>query len=220
MNGKILGIWGAGGLGREVLELARIINGTSKRWDDFVFIVDGVTAAEINGVRVLEYEDAKKRFSNLEVVLAIGEPAVREKKFNLLKEDAVKTTTLIHPDVHIPDTTEIGQGVVIQYGCFISCNVTIGNYVYIQPQCNIGHDDKLADGCMISGFANIGGAVSIGNFTYIGLSAIIKEGVAVGDNAIVGMGSAVHKDVPDEMIVLGNPARPIAKNTDRRVFKS
>ncbi len=220
MSGKILGIWGAGGLGREVLELARIINGTSKRWDDFVFIVDGVTAAEINGVRVLEYEDAKKRFSNLEVVLAIGEPAVREKKFNLLKEDAVKTTTLIHPDVHIPDTTEIGQGVVIQYGCFISCNVTIGNYVYIQPQCNIGHDDKLADGCMISGFANIGGAVSIGNFTYIGLSAIIKEGVAVGDNAIVGMGSAVHKDVPDEMIVLGNPARPIAKNTDRRVFKS
>lgn len=220
MSGKILGIWGAGGLGREVLELARIINGTSKRWDDFVFIVDGVTAAEINGVRVLEYEDAKKRFSNLEVVIAIGEPAVREKKFNLLKEDAVKTTTLIHPDVHIPDTTEIGQGVVIQYGCFISCNVTIGNYVYIQPQCNIGHDDKLADGCMISGFANIGGAVSIGNFTYIGLSAIIKEGVAVGDNAIVGMGSAVHKDVPDEMIVLGNPARPIAKNTDRRVFKS
>lgn len=220
MSGKILGIWGAGGLGREVLELARIINGTSKRWDDFVFIVDGITAAEINGVRVLEYEDAKKRFSNLEVVIAIGEPAVREKKFNLLKEDAVKTTTLIHPDVHIPDTTEIGQGVVIQYGCFISCNVTIGNYVYIQPQCNIGHDDKLADGCMISGFANIGGAVSIGNFTYIGLSAIIKEGVAVGDNAIVGMGSAVHKDVPDEMMVLGNPARPIAKNTDRRVFKS
>ena len=220
MSGKILGIWGAGGLGREVLELARIINGTSKRWDDFVFIVDGITAAEINGVRVLEYEDAKKRFSNLEVVIAIGEPAVREKKFNLLKEDAVKTTTLIHPDVHIPDTTEIGQGVVIQYGCFISCNVTIGNYVYIQPQCNIGHDDTLADGCMISGFANIGGAVSIGNFTYIGLSAIIKEGVAVGDNAIVGMGSAVHKDVPDEMIVLGNPARPIAKNTDRIVFKS
>lgn len=220
MSEKILGIWGAGGLGREVLELARVINSRNKYWDGFVFIVDGVTTTEINGVSVMEYEDAKNRFSNLEVAVGIGEPAVREKKFDLLKDDGINTPTLIHPDVYIPETTSIGQGVVIQYGCFISCNVTIGNYVYIQPQCNIGHDDKLADGCMISGFGNIGGTASIGKFTYLGLSAVIKEGVLIGDNVIVGMGSAVYKDIPDEMVVLGNPARPIARNTDRKVFKN
>ncbi|MBQ5824927.1 MAG: acetyltransferase [Clostridia bacterium] len=220
MSEKILGIWGAGGLGREVLELARVINSRNKCWDGFVFIVDGVTTTEVNGVRVLEYEDAKNRFSNLEVVVGIGEPAVREKKFDLLKEDGINTPSLIHPDVYIPETTSIGQGVVIQYGCFISCNVTIGNYVFIQPQCNIGHDDKLADGCIVSGFGNIGGTVSIGKFTYLGLSAVIKEGTAIGDNVIVGMGSVVYKDIPDEMTALGNPARPIARNTDRKVFKN
>lgn len=217
---KVLGIWGAGGLGREVLELAKIINSKSNRWDSFVFIVDGVTTAQVNGVQVLEYEDAKKRFNNLEVAVGIGEPAVREKKFDILRADGINTPSLIHPDVYIPDTTTIGQGTVIQYGCFISCNVTIGNYVYIQPQCNIGHDDILADGCSISGFGNIGGNVSIGRFTYLGLNAIIKEGITIGANTIIGMGSAVHKDVPDEMIVLGNPARPIARNTDRKVFRN
>lgn len=219
MSERILGIWGAGGLGREVLELAKIINDRTKKWDAFIFIVDGVTTTEVNGVPVLEYVDARKKYKNLEVAIGIGEPAIREDKFNLLKNDGIPTPSLIHPDVYIPETTKVGQGTVIQYGCFISCNVTIGNYVYIQPQCNIGHDDRLADGCMVSGFGNIAGTVSIGQFTYLGLSVAIKEGVNIGNNTIIGMGSVVYKDVPDEMVALGSPARPIARNTDRKVFR-
>ncbi len=218
MSEKILGIWGAGGLGREVLELAKIINGKSKRWDGFIFIVDGVTDAQVNGVQVFEYEDAKKKFSSLEVAMGIGEPAVREEKFRLLKNDGITTPSLIHPEVYVPETTVVGQGAVIQYGCFISCNVSVGDYVYIQPHCNIGHDDKLAEGCIISGLCNVAGAVSIGRYTYLGLSAVVKEGVNIGNNTVVGMGSVVYKDIPDEMVALGNPARPMARNTDRKVF--
>ena len=219
MSGRILGIWGAGGLGREVLELAKIINNKDKRWDGFVFIVDGAAVSEVNGAKVIEYEDAKKKFDGLEVIIGIGEPAVREEKFNLLKNDGIATPSLIHPDVHIPDTTKIGEGTVIQYGCFISSNITIGDNVFVQPQCNIGHDDELADGCIISGFGNLGGYVSIGKYTYIGLSVAVKEHVNIGNYSIVGMGAIVYKDIPDEMIALGNPARPIAGNTDRIVFK-
>ena len=219
MSGKVLGIWGAGGLGREVLELAKIINDRDKRWDGFVFIVDGAAVSEVNGAKVIEYEDAKKKFDGLEVIIGIGEPAVREEKFNLLKNDGIATPSLIHPDVHVPDTVKIGEGTVIQYGCFISSDITIGDNVFVQPQCNIGHDDELADGCIISGFGNLGGYVSIGKYTYIGLSVAVKEHVNIGNYSIVGMGAIVYKDIPDEMIALGNPARPIARNTDRIVFK-
>ncbi len=219
MSDKVLGIWGAGGLGREVLELAKIINDRDKRWDGFVFIVDGAAVSEVNGVKVIEYEDAKKKFDGLEVIIGIGEPAVREEKFNLLKNDGIATPSLIHPDVYVPDTVKIGEGTVIQYGCFISSDISIGDNVFVQPQCNIGHDDELADGCIISGFGNLAGNVSIGKYTYIGLSVAIKERVNIGNYSIVGMGSIVYKDIPDEMIALGNPARPIAGNTDRIVFK-
>ena len=219
MSDKVLGIWGVGGLGREVLELAKIINGRDKRWDGFVFIVDGAAVSEVNGAKVIEYEDAKKKFDGLEVIIGIGEPAVREEKFNLLKNDGIATPSLIHPDVHVPDTVKIGEGTVIQYGCFISSDISIGDNVFVQPQCNIGHDDELADGCIISGFGNLAGNVSIGKYTYIGLSVAVKERVNIGNYSIVGMGSIVYKDIPDEMIALGNPARPIARNTDRIVFK-
>lgn len=220
MSERVLGIFGAGGLGREVLELARMIHEYENRWKEVIFIVNIVTAKEINGVKVFEYEDAKKRYgSTLEVIVGIGEPKVRERVFGELVDDGIDLATLIHPDVHIPTTTVVGKGVVIQYGCFISCNVTIEDYVYIQPQCNIGHDDVLRKGCMISGFGNIAGTVTIGCFTYIGISAVLKEGVKIGNKSIIGMGSIVYKDIPDEMVALGSPARVIARNVDGKVFR-
>ena len=219
MDEKVLGIWGAGGLGREILELSMIINEKEKRWSEFVFVVDNITVPEVCGIKVMQYEDAKKQYGpNLEITVGIGEPIIREQKFQQLEVDEICIPTLIHPDVHIPKSTEIGKGVVIQYGCFISCDVKISEYVYIQPQCNIGHDALLAEGCMLSGFANVAGAVSIGRYTYLGLSTVLKEGITIGNNSIIGMGSVVYKDVPDDMVALGNPARPMAKNTDRKVF--
>ncbi len=216
----ILGIYGAGGLGREVLELAKLINTKNHRWNDFIFVIDGESGAKVNGITVYHYQEAIEKFSgNLEISMGIGEPSTREKLFAKLKRDVIPTPTLIHPDVFIPETTVIGQGVTIQYGCFISCNVTIGNYAYIQPQVNIGHDDKIGEGAMLSGMVNLGGNVSIGKFTYLGLSAAVREGVNIGDYSIIGMYSAVHKDIESEMIAMGNPARPMRKNEEKHVFK-
>jgi acetyltransferase-like isoleucine patch superfamily enzyme len=65
----------------------------------------------------------------------------------------------------------------------------------------------------------LAGAVTIGRYTYVGMTVAIKEKVSVGDYAIIGMYSAVYKDIPDEMIAMGNPARPMKRNEERRVFK-
>lgn len=215
----VLGIYGAGGIGREVLELAGIINGKVKVWDEFIFI-DDKPKNDVNGTKVYFYSDAIKKYANnLEVSVGIGEPAVRERLFGKLENDGVKVATLIHPDVYVPDTTVIGKGVTIQMGNFISCNVFIKDYVYIQPHTNIGHDDVLKRGCMISGFCNLAGGVTVGEYAYLGISSCYKEGVTIGNNSIIGMGAVVYKDIPDEMIAMGNPARPMRKNEERRVFK-
>ena len=216
---KILGIWGAGGLGREVLELAEIINIREHRWDKYIFIVDGVTNREVSGVEVFEYVEAKGEFgSELEVVVGIGEPVIREDKFKLLNEDGVTTPTLIHPDIHIPETTDIGKGVVIQYGCFVSCGVKISDHVYIQPLAAIGHDDVVGKNCIISSYASLAGNVHIGDNTYVAPGTIIKESIRIGTFSIIGLGSIVHRDIPDGVIALGNPARPMKNNDTKKVF--
>ena len=216
----VLGIYGAGGLGREVLELARIINSRNKVWDEFIFIDDGFCGNTVNDVMVYSYDDAVNRYKdNLEISMGVGEPATREKLYVKVENDGIGLATLIHPDVYIPNTTKIGKGVTIQYGCFISCNVEIGDYVYIQPQVNVGHDDRLKKGCMVSGLSNLAGNVEIGEYTYIGLSVAIKEGITIGNYSIIGMYSSVHKDIPEEIIAIGNPARPMKRNEEHHVFK-
>lgn len=218
---RILGIYGASGLGREVLELARIINQRQPKWNSFLFIDDGDVPSTVAGCDVYKYREAKETFGDsLEIAVAIGEPATREKLFRKIEQDRIATPTLIHPDVYIPKTTSVGQGVVIQYGCFISCDVRISDYVFLQPQCNIGHDDVLEEGCMLAGFSNIGGIVDIGSYSYIGLSSAVKQTIHIGERVIIGMGSMVLKDIPDDMIAMGNPARVIARNEKRKVFGS
>lgn len=216
----VLGIYGAGGLGREVLELAGMINAKTGRWKNILFIIDGEPGDDVNGIPVYSYRHAIEKFAeNLEVSMGIGEPAVRERLFKKLEDAQIPMPTLIHPDVHIPNTTKIGRGVTIQYGCFVSCNAVIDDYVYIQPQVNIGHNVILKEGCMLSGMANLAGGVTVGKYTYVGLSTAIKESVSIGDSSIIGMYSAVYNDIPDEMIAMGNPARPMKRNEERHVFK-
>ena len=66
---------------------------------------------------------------------------------------------------------------------------------------------------------NLGGASKVGSKSYVGMAAIIREKVSVGNSSIVGMGSVVYKDIPDEVIALGNPSKVSRRNNDKRVFK-
>ena len=216
---SVLGIYGASGLGREVLELAKIINAKESKWEQFIFIDDGDVPPVVEGCKVYKYDEAKQEYSRvLEIAMGIGEPTTREKLFAKIKNDSIPTPALIHPETYIPDSTVIGNGVIIQAGCFISVGVTIKDYAFLQPMCAVGHDCILDEGCIISTYDSIAGAVHIGRCSYLGMSVAVKELLTIGDYAIIGMGSVVFKDIPDEMIAMGNPARPIKKNEDHKVF--
>jgi acetyltransferase-like isoleucine patch superfamily enzyme len=65
---------------------------------------------------------------------------------------------------------------------------------------------------------NLGGGVHVESACYIGMGALIKEKLRIGHTSIVGMGSVVHSEVPNEVIAIGNPARVVRRNEDRKVF--
>jgi len=216
-----LAIYGAGGLGKEIHMLADQINKIRHSWEEIIFIDDVTAEKEIKGCRVVNYNTFLNMLNTdeCEAVIAQGEPYFRYALSEKIEKSGYNLAKLIHPDIFISDDTVVGKGSIISYGCFISCDVTIGKSVMIQPLSNIGHDTVIDDYSMISAYVNISGHCHIGERTYISPSVPIIDNISVGKDTIIGTGSVVFRDLPDNVVALGNPARPMKNNEEHRVFK-
>lgn len=217
----ILGIYGAGGLGREVYELALIINDASNRWSRIVFIDDADHVEDFRNIPIYKFTEFRKtnQKENVEVCIAVGEPVIRQILYDKLRADGVDFATLVHPDVSIPRSSTIGLGTIICKFVSITCDVCIGENVYIHPMSCIGHDAIIGKGSVIGSFVDIAGSCVVGENVFLSINVVMKQGISIGDNTIVGLASVVHRDLPSSVIALGNPARPMKNNEGKSVFK-
>lgn len=114
---------------------------------------------------------------------------------------------LIHPTAVLSNSVALSNG--IQVGAHTAVNVLtqIGFGVNIRSNCYIGHHGKIGDFVTINPGVTVNGLVEIGNNTQIGAGAIIRDNIKIGANCIIGMGSNVIKDIPDNSIAFGNPCK-------------
>ncbi len=217
-----LGIYGTGGFGKEVYDVACRQNEKSKKWEKIFFIDDfkeNNTLFYLSNIFSLSHVINNYSLDNLEVVIAIGEPVVRIRIKEKLKLNGIKLGKVIDPSTIISPTATIGDGIIVTSDCIIASSVVIGENVAINVKSIVGHDIILSNDVVVSSMVNIGGACKIGAGTYLGMGCLIKEGLEIGEEVIIGMGSAVHHSIPNRMIALGNPARPMKENIDKKVFK-
>jgi sugar O-acyltransferase (sialic acid O-acetyltransferase NeuD family) len=213
-------IYCAGGFGREVMDIARRINRAQARWETIAFLDDMRDERFYYGSDVYRFEAALEQFgaAAMQVVIASGEPFVRKALAEKLEGAGIALATLVDQSAVISETAAINAGVIVFPGCFVSSMAMLGRNMAIIAGSTIGHDTVFGDNCVVSGQVNIGGRCSIGNESYIGMGVQVKEGTRIGQSAIVGMGSVVFADIPDEVIALGNPCRPMRPNINKRIF--
>jgi UDP-3-O-[3-hydroxymyristoyl] glucosamine N-acyltransferase len=111
--------------------------------------------------------------------------------------------------VLIGDNVEIGSNVVINRGVLGDTNIC--DDVRIWHGVNVGHNVQIGNRSVVLNSAIICGSVDIGNGCWISPGAVIKNKIKIGYNSQVGLGAVVVKDVPNETIVAGNPARKIGE---------
>lgn len=214
----ILGIYGAGGMGRETLDLARQVNRKSRRWDEFVFI-DDAPGPMLQGIERWFFPAALDRLGSMDIVISVGEPDARRMLFDKTVAAGFSLATLIHPDIFVPESTLVGVGSQIFPGVFVSCDVRIGDNVLLQANCSLAHDSAVGAHSVLSSFAALGGGSVVGSGVYVGLHCAVREKARIGDDSIVGMGAAVVGDIPGDVVAYGNPARVVRRNDGRGVFK-
>lgn len=206
---KPIYIYGAGGLGREVLSLIRQLEG----WDPKAFVDDVVTEGTIiNGLVVVK--DISRIPAGSEVVVAIGDPLVKSRIVANLG-NRFGFPVLIHPRALLQEiaTISIGAGSVITANVVVTCNVTIGEHVLINLASTIGHDSRIGAFSSIMPGVNVAGQVDIGEAVLIGAGSNIRNRIVIGRKSIVGMGAVVIRDVSDETTVAGVPAQPIRRSS-------
>lgn len=211
---KDIVIIGAGDLGREVAWLIRDINcAQDPIWQIQGFIDDDISLVGkvIDGYKVLGTTEWLKDKS-IEVVCGIGNASIRKKvveKLSAYKE--LKCPMLIHPKAHISDSAVAGNGAIICAGSILAINAQIGDHVYINLSCTIGHDDKIGNYSIIAPGVNISGRVEIGECVDIGTGAAVIQGITITSEVVIGAGAVVVKDINESGTYVGVPVRKIIK---------
>ena len=130
-----------------------------------------------------------------ELIILVNKPAL-----NVIHEKAVCSNTvewhpqggiLVAANATINPLVKIGKGVICNTSSSIDHECILGNYVHIAPS------------------AVLCGNVEIGDYTFVGANSVVKQGISIGKNVIIGAGSVVIKNIPDNTIVAGNPAKPL-----------
>lgn len=206
-------IIGAGGFGRETLEVARssIRDGGELR---VVAVVDddpnaqGVGTFEREGVPYIgDLDSYLQGMIKSEYILAVGDPHRRLAMASRLEGAGFRAATVVHASAVIGARTTIGAGSVICGGVQVSNDVVIGEHCHINPNATIGHDATLERAVSINPSAVISGFVRVGEGALVGAGAVVLQGLEIGANAVVGAAACVTRSVESGVIVKGIPAR-------------
>ena len=124
----------------------------------------------------------------------------------------IKLSSLIHPTACLCSNVSVSEGVCVGPNSVIAPNCSIEGFSIINRAASIGHDTVLEEYSTIAPGVSIGGMVRIGRKTTVGIGATIINNLRIGHNSMVGAGSVVIRDVPDDVVVVGSPAKFLRKN--------
>ncbi|MBP0600706.1 NeuD/PglB/VioB family sugar acetyltransferase [Herbaspirillum sp. LeCh32-8] len=212
-------IYGSGGTGCEIADIVHRINQRQQQWEQIRFVDDVREEREYYGMPVLRFDDMLREQAPFECVIAQGEPRHRRTLHDKVTAAGVALARVIDPGATVSPSADIAPGCVIWPGVFVSSLTRLEANVIVQINSVIGHDAVLGAHSVISSGVSVGGASVVGQEAFVGMGATVKEKIQVGDHAIVGMGASLFTSLEPGLVALGNPARAMVQNVDRKVFK-
>ena len=210
---KSVVIIGAGGFGREVLEIFKDQNKISRGWNILGFVDENkqLHGKILNSYPVLGGLDWLREHNNdnLGCVVAVGTCETRKQVVERLQEIGVNFYNAVHPSVIMSEFVEMGTDVIICAGSILTVNIKVGDHVHINLNCTIGHDAVIGRYCTINPIAAINGNNHLGEGVYVGTGATFIQRVSVGSWSTIGAGAVVTVDIPEKVTAVVVPAKVI-----------
>jgi sugar O-acyltransferase (sialic acid O-acetyltransferase NeuD family) len=210
---KRLLIWGAGGHGKVVADVARaagfeVVGFVDADRTKLGNVVEpGGAAVTMDEASLFEsLGSSARRFDAL--AIAIGNNRARLQACTRLG-GRVELPVLVHPSAVISPSAALGEATVVMPQAVVNPAARVGMAVIVNTAAIVEHDCVVGDGAHLSPNATLAGGVEVGALSWIGAGATVIQQVRVGQSSIVGAGTVVIRDVPDEVTVVGCPARAV-----------
>lgn len=204
---KRLAILGASGHGKVVADTAECCG-----WQSVEFFDDAWPSLQENGVWSVVGDTAALmgRLADFDgVLVAIGNNDIRHAKLLELQVAGARLVTLIHPAATASCYATIGEGTVVFAGVVVNADARINLGGILNTGCSIDHDCVLGDAVHLSPGARLAGGVQVGDLSWIGIGASVRQQIRIGQRVVVGAGSAVVSDIPNDVTVAGVPAKRV-----------
>lgn len=205
-----LALVAASGLAAEVIATVR----ASADHDPLVILDDDVQrrGLELSDVPIAGGLEEIRSFPDYDVVVCAGRGTVRRTLVNRLSALGVgpdRYARVVHPSVQVPHGCVVGQGSIVLGHVALTAAVTIGSHVVVMPNTSITHDDHVSDFATLCAGVTLGGRVLVCEGAYVGMNASVREGLCLGADSMLGMGSVLLEDLPAGETWVGVPAAPL-----------
>jgi acetyltransferase EpsM len=154
---------------------------------------------------------ADKGYFFINTIFRIDGQQQRIDLFENLRIPDDRLATFIHPLSYVAPNVYLGPGTVVMPNVSISSATSFAKGCLIMVGATIGHDDKIGKYCHFAAQACVGAYMNIGDGVHIGLNATTRENLTISKNSTLGMGSVLTKDIGENEIWVGNPARFLRK---------
>jgi len=206
-------IWGASGHSLFVMNIVSYCPNI-----ELVGLIDDVNiqnfGKKINGYPVLGGKEILPELIKQGItgcIFGFGNCSARYRLGEYLVSEGYELVSVIHPHASIAASVSIGAGVVIGPAVVVDANCIIEDNCILNNNCCISHGSIVGTGSHICPGVIIGGDVTIGKRSWIGIGSTIIQKISVGSGSFVGAGSLVTKNIPDDVLSYGIPARIIKK---------
>jgi len=116
---------------------------------------------------------------------------------------------VVHPFGYVAASATIGAGGQVLANASVCSSAKLGPACIVNTGASVDHESALERGVHVAPGATLCGLVTVGEFSLVGPGAVVLPGLNIGARVVVGAGAVVTRDVPDDTVVYGNPARPV-----------
>ena len=148
-----------------------------------------------------------KKINFKKIIITAGDPSLRNKALKELKKCKLRPSTLIHPTAYVAENSKISYGSILAPFTLVAPFAKIGENCFMNSYSSIGHHSIIGKSNVFSPYSTVNGNCKIGNGNFLGTGAVINPSIEIGKNNKVSSNSVLKKNVRNDCLIHGNPAK-------------